>query len=122
MSKANDLTQSIVDTLNLCGAFAWRNNSTGIYDPVKKIFRKNPKTLKGVSDILGILSPTGRVIAIEVKIGRDKLSPDQKHYIETVNKKGGIAFVVKTYDGFISAMIENLNSDELYLVDKLVQL
>jgi hypothetical protein len=40
--------------------FAWKNQTVGIYDQTKKIYRRpnNPFHVKGVSDILGILPPS----------------------------------------------------------------
>ena len=54
MSKANDLTKSIVTFLNLSGWKVWRQNNVGIFDTKKNVFRSG-NNLKGVSDIrLGI--------------------------------------------------------------------
>lgn len=91
-SGANQATRAILSYLNSDGFFAWRNNTTGIYDPEKKIFRKNAG-LNGVADILGIEKATGRLIAVEVKVGKDVLSPDQKYFLESIRKSGGIAIV-----------------------------
>jgi len=77
--------------------FAWKNQSTGIFDPVKKIYRKsnNPFHIKGVSDILGIL-PDGRFLAIEVKSATGRASPEQKIFLEKINFYGGIGLVAKS--------------------------
>jgi hypothetical protein len=78
------------------GIFAWKNQSVGIYDPIKKIYRKsnNPFHIKGVSDVLGIL-PDGRLLAIEVKTETGRVSPEQKEFIARINECGGMAFVAR---------------------------
>lgn len=86
----------ILKYLAYCRIFAWKNNSTGVYDPTKKTFRanKNPYAIKGVADILGVL-PDGKLLAIEVKMPKGRVSKEQKQFIERVNDNGGIAFVAR---------------------------
>jgi len=101
MSRSNDLTEAIITYLNLNGCFAWRNNTTGIYDPVKKVFRKNPKQLNGVSDILGIVKGTGIMVVVEVKTGKDFLSDDQVKFLNNIYRAKGIRIVARNLNGFI---------------------
>lgn len=94
----------ILHWLNSVGIFAWKNQSTGVYDPRKKVFRisHNKYAINGVSDILGIL-PEGRILAIEVKKPckgirtKDQLlklaSEAQRAFIQSVNNRGGLAIV-----------------------------
>jgi penicillin-binding protein-related factor A (putative recombinase) len=79
--------------------FAWKNNSTGVFDPVKKKYRnnKNKFVINGVSDILGIYK--GKLLAIEVKrLKSDKPSEDQVKFLERVKKLGGISGVARSID------------------------
>ena len=99
MSEANELTNKILDHLYRNKVYAWRQNSTGIWDKTKGIYRPSGK--KGVSDILGCLPPTGKLLAIEVKIGRDHTSDEQKGFLSNVKSCGGIALAVKTYEDFL---------------------
>jgi len=50
--------------------------------------------MTGVADILGCLSD-GRLLAIEVKTGVGRPTPEQKRFIEAVNNRNGIAFVAR---------------------------
>lgn len=86
--------------------FFWTNSSTGIYDPVRKVFRKpnSPYQINGTADILGLIAPRGRFLAIEVKSETGRLSDDQKSFIRAVNANGGLAFVAWSIDD----VIENL--------------
>jgi hypothetical protein len=45
--------------------------------------------LPGSSDILGIAVPNGRTIAIEVKTGTGRLSPQQKNFRDMILAFGG---------------------------------
>ena len=97
MSKSNELTQQIIRYIHEQGGYAWRASSVGVYDQSRGIYRTAPK--KGVSDVLACYN--GRLIAIEVKIGKDHLSPEQEGFIKCVNHAGGYAFVAKTYEEFV---------------------
>lgn len=93
------IENGILRWLNLSGIFAWKNQSVGIFDPVKKIYRRsnNPFHIKGVSDVLGIL-PDGRLLAIEVKSATGRASPEQIAFIDKINTAGGLAFVARSLD------------------------
>jgi len=81
-SLEKPIENAILAYLNFSGILAWKNQTVGIYDPVKKIYRKsrNIYHISGVSDILGVL-PDGIFLAIEVKV-------------EKINSKGK---KIKTY-------------------------
>jgi len=91
-----NLVCSYLTRLNI---FFWLHDSVGIFDPKTKRFRKNhsPYRIKGVSDILGIL-PNGRLLAIELKSATGRLTPEQKHFLEQVNARGGLAFMARSID------------------------
>ena len=96
--------------------FAWKNQSTGTFDPKKGIFRKsnNSHHINGVSDILGCL-PDGRILAIEVKkpyLSKktmrfkertqeelEKLaSEDQVKFTNKIKSAGGVSFYADSID------------------------
>lgn len=81
--------------------FAWQNDSVGIFDTKKQIFRKRVGIL-GTSDILGIYK--GRFLAIEVKSAKGRLSEHQKTFLENVKLHGGIAIVARSIEDVISAI------------------
>ena len=113
-----EIENKILDWLKFNKIFAWKNQSVGIYDPVKKIYRKpnNKHHIKGTSDILGIL-PDGKLLAIEVKKPLLKkkrnelellaqLSDEQFTFIRTVLENNGVAFVADSID-FVAHMLRN---------------
>jgi hypothetical protein len=50
----------------------------------------------GSSDLIGILSPHGRMVAIEVKTSTGRLTTTQKKFLESVRASGGIAGVARS--------------------------
>lgn len=72
------------DALNLLrlGKF-WRVKTTGTYDPVRKIFRRDKTADTGIPDICGYLTG-GRAVFIECK------------FVEGVEKKKNLLFKAKT--------------------------
>jgi len=104
-SPTNALTANIIRFLNASGYKVWRNNTSGVFDPVRKVFRRNPALLKGVPDIIGYRKPDKShffpiPIFVEVKTGRDKLSPHQQIFAEDAIKHRCIYMCVKTFDEF----------------------
>lgn len=98
MTKTNETTRLILNFLFEKGIFAFRQNTVGIPDP-RGFFR--PAAKKGVADILGCLPPTGRMVACEIKTGKDHLSPEQIGFLANIKRMGGIALVVKDFDDFL---------------------
>ncbi len=108
------IQSSVYQYLENLGFFCWVNKTVGIFDPVKKIYRK-PKqegSAKGSPDILGV-GLNGRSLGIEVKdekeyayimrhyeMLRDHVHSCKKkiHYqeqilfIERLRREGGVAF------------------------------
>ena len=90
----------ILQYLNAQGIFAWKNQTVGIYDSSKKVYRKpkNKFHINGVADILGIL-PNGKFLAIEVKSPKNKVRTlMQKEFIDAINRNGGVAFFADDLD------------------------
>lgn len=106
MTPENIIKNQICYYLKSRGIFFWSQNNVGIYDPVRKRFRKshNPFRIKGVSDILGVL-PCGRLLCIEVKTKRGYPTPEQKLFIENVNLNGGLAFIARNIDDVIRGLL-----------------
>lgn len=96
MTPESMIRNSICSWLKIKKCFCFVHDSVGIYDPIKKTFRvnKNPHRIKGVSDILGIWR--GKFLAIEVKVPGKYPTPEQKRFLEQVNREGGIGFVARS--------------------------
>jgi len=96
MSAATELTNQIIDFVYRKGGYAWRSSSVGIYDTKQQAFRTAAK--KGVSDILACFK--GQLIAVEIKIGTDRLSPEQQGFLENISAAGGNYFIASDFSGF----------------------
>ncbi len=94
-SPANALTAAVVELLTLLGCHCWRQNNGGVYDPTRQCFRANSST-PGISDVLGFHMATGRIVAVEVKVGADKLSLEQTDFLSRIRRAGGFAIEGRT--------------------------
>lgn len=83
---------------------AYRINNGAVYDVKKKVYRKGVQR-KGVPDIIGIID--GRFFGIEVKIGADRQSADQKEIEREINDAGGVYFVAKSYEDYLNKIAEH---------------
>lgn len=104
MSRATELTNQIIDFIYRQGGYAWRSSSVGVFDTKQQRFRAAAK--KGVADVLACYR--GRLVAVEVKIGTDRLSDEQDGFLRNVGAAGGIGFVAKDFDGFKEQWQTNL--------------
>lgn len=107
---ANGLTKCIIDFLNFSGHQAERISSTGrfidnrqTYTDVIGITRTigsgkwiPGSTAKGTADISATVQ--GRSVKIEVKIGKDRQSPDQVAYQQKIEKAGGVYIICKNFN------------------------
>lgn len=96
MSEATDLTNQVINHIYRQGGYAWRASSTGIFDEKRGSFRTAPK--KGVADVLACYR--GRMVAVEIKIGKDRLSPEQAGFLANLQHVGGLTFVAKDFPSF----------------------
>lgn len=98
MSKSNSLTTAIIHYIKLNGGEAWRINVQGQYDNKLKIWRKSGME-KGFSDVHGLIFSIP--LYVEIKIGKDKQSIEQKDFQMKVEKVGGYYFIAKDLPSFI---------------------
>ena len=101
MTATNQTTTQILNYLYDLKIYAWRQNTSGIPMSDGK-FRPAAKT--GLSDILAILPPVGRFLAIEIKTGSDRLRPEQEGFLKNVQRAGGFALVVVSFDDFVDKL------------------
>lgn len=87
-SQANALTKAALQLLQLRGFEMWRQNNAAVYDASFGGYRAN-STKRGISDTLGFHRETGRIAAVEIKWGKDKLSDEQAAFLAGVIAAGG---------------------------------
>ncbi len=96
-------TDAIINLLNMVGFFAWRNNTAGVWNVERQQFIKNKRIKKGVADILGV-DWNGRSIAIEVKIGNDRLSVDQTLFAVECIARGVVYMIAGHIDDVVKSL------------------
>jgi hypothetical protein len=119
---ANGLTKCIIEFLQLSNHQAERINTMGrpidnrkqvtdVIGRTKTIgymtWGKSTAT-KGSADISATIQ--GRSVKIEVKIGADRQSEDQKIYQANIEKSGGKYWIAKNFDDFIKKYDDFLES------------
>lgn len=92
--KHDDLVREIRLYLSEIGALSVKIDTPGL------LYDKNGRPVKlgrkGVLDIAACLK--GRFVAIDAKIGPDRLKPDQRKYAAAVQRAGGLAFAAWSVD------------------------
>ena len=94
---ANELTYAIIDYIRLNGGYCTRINTTGQFRAGKWV---KGTTTKGTADLHAVIS--GRHLSIEIKIGRDRLSPDQIKQAGIIERAGGIYYVARNFSDFFN--------------------
>ena len=92
--RERDLIRDVLTMLQQRGIFAWRNN-TGAVKQSSRFIRFG---VKGSADIIGILPPEGKFLAIECKGKRGKPTEEQLAFIEQIKTNGGVAGVCWTLE------------------------
>ena len=102
--KEGDIVKAILDYLAYKKITAWRNQSGARfgYHTDKDGNRKQwaiRMSKKGVSDIIGIMPDgSGRILCLEVKTPKGKLTEEQALFLGEVVEKGGVAEVVRSIE------------------------
>ena len=111
-TKANELTKSIIKFIQLSGGQAERISVTGRRVDMRKTYTDvlgqqrqigsvrwiKSSMQKGSADISATIA--GRSVKIEIKVGRDRIRPEQEIYQQQVEKAGGIYLLIHTFDEF----------------------
>jgi hypothetical protein len=99
VKKTDSTTRLIIEFLCMHGHVAWRNHTTGIYDPRNRRWRQIAKRSRGIGDVIGCLRG-GHHIEVEVKTGDDLPHEDQIAHRLRIEAAGGIYFLVDDFDDF----------------------
>lgn len=95
--SANELTRAVVDWFGFQGQFATRLQSTGTYREDLKRYVPSQQR-RGLPDVFAVIN--GRAVHVEVKVGNDRLSDDQKEAIKALQAAGAAVHVVGTFQQF----------------------
>ena len=86
----------------------WRNES-GAAEHKGRYVRYGLQ--KGSADLVGLLAPDGKFLALEVKTSRGRLSTEQKLFLELVRSRGGFACVVRSVEEAVRAIERARNGE-----------
>lgn len=96
-TDANGLTKAIVEYIDLSGGWATRISVEGRY--IESLKKRIPSSVKkGTADIHAVWK--GYHLSIEVKIGKDKQSDEQRAVQKSVTDAGGYYFIATTFESF----------------------
>jgi hypothetical protein len=106
--RESDLVRACLRLLALRGIPAWRQNAGRLR--VERGGRTHFYQFAGaagISDVLGVIPPSGRLLAVEVKQPGGRLRPAQARFLENVRRAGGLAMVVsdlRQLEGTLAAL------------------
>lgn len=103
-TKTGSLTSAAINFLTLIGFYAWENKTVGIWDPKKNIYRIPARKIKGAPDIMAI-DWHGRLVCVEIKTGKDRLSADQTIFAAEIIGRDGIYLIVSDIQDLIDGLI-----------------
>ena len=106
-APTNELTKQVMKAIRASGGYAVRINTTGFYkeDLGKWI---NGTTSKGTADVHACIF--GKHLSLEIKVGSDTQSDDQKNIENEVLASGGVYLIVRTLEEF-RAWLQNFKKD-----------
>lgn len=118
---ANGLTRCVIDFIRFMGGQAERINCTGRYQDNTTVFTDvvgrtrsigsgqwlPSSGTRGTADVSSVIR--GMAVKIEIKIGRDRQSDDQKRYQEAVERAGGIYLIVRSFGEFYEWYQKTMN-------------
>lgn len=97
--KEADIVRDCLLWLKLHGVFCWRQNQgaiSGEYNGKRRFLRFSSAT--GISDILGIMPPSGRLLAIECKRPGRKPTVEQEAFLQMIRDSGGLALCIHSLE------------------------
>lgn len=89
------IQRAILELLRWRGIPCYKHQNAGIRKPDGSYI---PTHTRGVSDIIGCLPPSGRMLCIEVKRPGGKPTLEQQNFLDTINRAGGLAFVAHSVE------------------------
>lgn len=93
-----ELVRAVLVTVSPLG-MAWANNTGALRNAEGRLVRYG---LKGSADVLACVRT--RMVAIEVKVGRDTQSKEQRSFASALTSAGGLYIVARSVDDVTAAL------------------
>ena len=95
---------------------AGRRNDVVLFNNESGVARFNRHTVrygvgKGGADLIGLVVPSGRFIALEVKTGKAALTKEQRLFKKLINESGGYCCTVRSIKEAHDAIDRAINPD-----------
>ena len=113
-NEETKLQAAILQTLQLRyrgELLIWRQNAGVVMIGEGKFRRPFQAAPKGASDLLGVLRPPvgtdlvgGRVVSLEVKLTKGKVTATQRDWLQSIRDHGGFAAVVRSVDAAVQSI------------------
>ncbi len=97
---ASQITAYVLEVLPLYGFDVWRQNNHATKG-------RSFIGRKGLPDVIGFHRKTGLFVAVEVKAGKDNLSPEQVEFLASLNRSGGLGVVATDRKNFLKYFLES---------------
>jgi hypothetical protein len=99
----NRVKAGVMKYLKLRRIYCWSNPSGAVRIRPGKFMSFGKK---GSADIIGLLPPDGKFLAVEVKSMTGRASPEQREFLEAIKQQGGVAVVATSYRDVEAALRE----------------
>lgn len=70
---------------------------------------------KGSADLIGMVRPSGRTVALEIKLPGGRVSNDQQMFLALINSGGGFGRVVRSVDEANRAVDQAIDSANAWI-------
>lgn len=97
----HQIQTAILEYLQFNNIFCWRNNTGAVISQYKGKTRMFRFGAKGSPDIMAVIEPYGRLLAIEVKRPGKKATPDQSHFLGKLHTAGALTIVATSLEDII---------------------
>jgi hypothetical protein len=93
--RETDLVCQCLSLLQLHRIPCWRQNTGAAAFGAGRARRFVKFSVEGCADVLGVVPPSGRLLAVECKRPGGKLTKAQAAFLDNVRAAGGLALVVR---------------------------
>lgn len=79
----------------------WKGGASGNWNQRGQFYTTGER---GVCDLFALKN--GRLLAIEIKVGRDSVRPQQQRFLDNIAAHGGVPCVARSLDDVIEALAQ----------------
>ena len=103
-SEHNRVVRQCVDELHRAGYLATATGNGAVMSAAARMAEARNGVRAGVPDVLAWVALPRQCVAVEVKTGASKLTPEQRRWLDGLAAAGWLALVVGSVDELLAAM------------------